>query len=411
METGPIGRHVAYWRERRGYTQADLGRLMGQSRRWVQDFEGGKRQADPQLSVLMRAASALHISLEQLLTIGPPDAPVGRDAPVEVLAVIDAMYQHDALAGITAPEGDPPPAEQLQQRLTYCCEAFQACHYGALGKQLPDLIVHTQRAAASATADRECEAHALLSRVFQLTASFLHKYGEDAAVQAAVVADRALTAAERSGDPVQIGAAARRVSKSLIYQGRPQAAVDFAASAARRLAQDLTASGPLGLSTLGMLYLNAAVAASSQPRSSAAVNTATGYVDEAGDVADQQGRDLNEDWTMFGPTNVSLYRVDVLVRFEDGWSALETASSVGPAELSEMTKERRAQHHITKARAALLTRRKEDAERELIEAERLAEEEVRGRQSVISLVQDLLGATPVPSGRLRALARRCGLPA
>ncbi|MFH8990787.1 helix-turn-helix domain-containing protein [Streptomyces sp. NPDC017940] len=409
MDTGRIGRRIAYWRERRGYTQADFGRLMGQSKRWVQDFEGGKRQADPRLSVLARAAQVLRVPLDHLLADGAPSRPVVAGAPAEVLAFVDALYRYDSPEQAAPHDEDPPLPDLLRRRLAYCCEAFQACHYTALSRQLPSLVLYAQRTAASATVHRECEAQALLSRVFQLTASVLHKYGRAAAVQAAVAADRALAAAERSGDPVQIGAASRRVARSLVQQGRPQAAVDFATAAARRLTADLTASGPLGLSTLGMLYLNAAVAASAQPRSAAAVRAATGYVDEAHEVAHLQGADLNEDWTMFGPTNVELHRVDVLTRCEDGWSALDAAEGVGPRELESMTKERRAQHHLTRARAALLVRRRGDAAESILEAERCAGEEVHGRQSGIDLVQDIIDATPVPSGRLRALAERCGL--
>lgn len=40
METARIGRRIAYWRERRAFTQDDFGRLMGQTRRWVQSLEG-----------------------------------------------------------------------------------------------------------------------------------------------------------------------------------------------------------------------------------------------------------------------------------------------------------------------------------------------------------------------------------
>jgi hypothetical protein len=86
----------------------------------------------------------------------------------------------------------------------------------------------------------------VLSRVYQLVTSYLHKYGAPTATQAALAADRALVAAERSGDPVQIGAASRRVAKSLVYQQRPEAAVEFATAAARRLEGDLAAQGPLG---------------------------------------------------------------------------------------------------------------------------------------------------------------------
>ncbi|WP_406501990.1 helix-turn-helix transcriptional regulator [Streptomyces sp. NBC_01590] len=404
METGRIGRRIAYWRERRGFTQADFGRLMGQTRRWVQDLEGGQRQQDPRLSVLVRAADVLRIPLEQLLMDGPPEPPSATMPPVEALAVIDVLYRNDD------EDRDPPPLAELRQRLTYCCEAFQACHYGALGRDLPALIVRSRQSAARAGAEAS-EAHALLSRVLQLTASFLHKYGPATAVQAAVVADRALAAAERSGDAVAIGAASRRVAKSLTYQQQPRAAVDFAIGAARRLSTELEASGPLGLSTLGMLYLNAAIAAASLDRSRDAVRQASEHVDQAAEVADQQGADLDEDYTMFGPTNVGLHRVDVLTRFEDGWSAIEAADGLESEALYGLSKERQAQHLITMARAQLLTRRKETAAESLVEAARLAPEEVIGRQSTVDLVADVVGATPVPTGDLRRLAARCGLPA
>lgn len=401
MDTG-IGRRIAYWRERRGFTQTDFGRLMGQTKRWVQDIEGGKRQQDPRLSVLVRAADVLRIPLEQLLTDSPPAPPSGSAPPPDTLRVIDALYGSTSSA-------DPPALSVLQRRLVYCCEAFQACHYAALARELPSLIVSAGQAAHNAPVGAQSDAEALLSRVYQLTTSYLHKYGQATAIQAALAADRALAAAERSGDPVQIGAAARRVAKSMVYQQRPGQAVEFATAAARRLAAELTERGPLGLSTLGMLYLSAALAASSQERTTARVRAAAGYVDEAADVADQQGTDLNEDWTMFGPTNVGLHRVDMLVRFEDGWAALEAADGLDREAVSDMTRERQAGHRVAMARASLLTRRKEEAARELLEADKLAPEEVRGRPDTVNLVKDVVGATPNPGAGLRALAERCGL--
>ncbi|TVL91742.1 helix-turn-helix domain-containing protein [Streptomyces sp. SAJ15] len=409
MEIGRIGPRIAYWRERRGFTQGDFGRLMGRSRRWVQDIEGGHRQTDPRLSVLERAASVLRIPLDQLLA-DEPAASVGATAPPpEVRSVLDVLDRHDVVTGIFEVDSLPASTTQLRSRLVYCCEAFQACHYATLGRQLPALIVESHRAAAAAPADKTCDAQSVLSRVYQLTASFLHKYGESAMVHAALAADRALAAAERSEDPVAIGAASRRVAKSLMYQGRAETAQAFASTAARRLAEELTAGGPLGLSTLGMLYLSAAVAASGQERSSQVVRTASGLVDEAAEVASRQGGDRNEDWTMFGPTNVDLHRVDVLVRFEDGWSALDAADRLSPEAVNGLTCERKAQHLISMARAHLLTRRKEDAATVLLEAERLAPEEVVGRPTTVDLVKDVLGVTAKPTGELRALATRCGL--
>ncbi|WP_435597006.1 helix-turn-helix domain-containing protein [Streptomyces anulatus] len=403
MNTERIGRRIAFWREQRGFTQEDFGRLMGQSRRWVQDLEGGQRQQDPRLSVLVRAAEALRVPLEQLLTDTTKAAPTAGRPPAEASAVIDVLYRDTT--------GDQPlPLDALRRRLTFCCEAFQACHYGALGRDLPALIVGAGQAAAEAGPSDQ-EVHVLHSRVLQLAASFLHKYGQPAAASAAVVADRALAAAERAGDPVAIGAASRRVAKSLSAQDQPAAAVDFAIGSARRLHNDLTAAGPLGLSTLGMLYLSAAISASSIERTPVRVEEAIEHVDLADEVADQQGADLNADWTNFGPTNVGLHRVDVLARFEDGWSALEAAGGLDGAAVLGLKQERRAGHLITMARAQLLTRKKEAAAKSLVEASRLAPEEFKGRPATVNLVKDVVGATAKPSGELRALAARCGLQA
>ncbi len=397
-----IGRRIAYWRDRRGFTQTDFGQLMGQTKRWVQDIEGGKRQQDPRLSVLVRAADVLRIPLEQLLTDSAPEPPAGSAPPVGALRVIDALY---------APKGEeePPLHYALQRKLDYCCRAFQACHYAALARELPALVCSAGQAAHAAPVGEQSEAQAQLSRVYQLVTSYLHKYGAATAIPAALAADRALAAAERSGDPVQMGAAARRVAKSLVYQQRPQAAVNFATAAARRLSDGLTERGPLGLSTLGMLYLSAALAESSQERSTDRVRAAGGYVDEAGDVAARQGANLDEDYTQFGPTNVTLHRMDILLRFEDGWSALEVAAAVEPEALAGMTRERQAGHRVSMARASLLTRRKDDAAARLLEADELAPEEVQGRPDTVNLVADVVGATPNPGAGLRALAERCGL--
>ncbi|MGW5675634.1 helix-turn-helix domain-containing protein [Streptomyces sp. NPDC003860] len=404
MDTGRIGRRIAYWRDRRGLTQPDFGRLMGQTKRWVQDLEGGKRQQDPRLSVLMRAAEVLRIPLEQLLSDAPPEPSVGSQPPAGALRLADALYRRTPQDG-----AEPPSPERLRGQLVYCCEAFQACHYDAIARDLPGLLLCVEKAAHAAPVDRACQAWALVSRVYQLATSYLHKYGQSTAVSAALAADRALSAAERSGDPVQIGAASRRIAKSLVHQDRPEAAVDFATAAARRLSDDLSSRGPLGLSTLGMLYLSAALAASSQKRTPERVRAASGFIGEAGEVAERQGGDLDEDWTMFGPTNVVLHRVDTLIRFEDGWSALEAVEGLAPEAISGLSRERTVGLHVSKARASLLTRRREQAATELLAAAELAPEELEGRPDAVRLVEDVLRATSQPSSQLRVLAARCGL--
>ncbi|NYI05658.1 helix-turn-helix transcriptional regulator [Allostreptomyces psammosilenae] len=403
-----MGRRIAYWRDRRGLTQADLGALLGQSRRWVQALEGGQRQSDPRLSTLLRVAEVLRIPLENLVSDGAFSPRPECTTPAEVESIRAALQRHDVLTGTVTGE-DPPTLADLWRRVSYCCEAFQAGHYATLGRTLPNLIVQAQHAVHATAADTVHTAYGILSRVYQLTASVLHKYGEVAAPVAWHAADRALLAAERAGDPVAIGAASRRVAKSLMYQGQAPAAVEFATAAAQRLHSELTDRGALGLSTLGMLYLNAAVASSAQESTSTTRRTTTALVEEAEAVAERQGSDANEDWTSFGPTNVALHRVDVLMRLDDGWSALEAATGIAPSALGGLSRERRALHLITVARAQHQIRRRDDAVNSLLEAERLVPEEVRCRPSTISLVREIYGVTPSPDGRLRALAERCGV--
>ncbi|MFD5554791.1 helix-turn-helix domain-containing protein [Streptomyces sp. NPDC127068] len=408
MDAEGISRRIAYWRDRRGFTQADFGHLMGQTRRWVQDLEGGQRQQDPRLSVLIRAAEVLRVPLECLLNDQRAECDIVA-MPAEAVPVLDVLDRHDVLARAGDGEEACLPTAALRRQLAYCCEAFQACHYAALGKHLPALIVSAHRLVAAAPSGN-CEAQGLLSRVYQLTASFLHKYGESTKVQAAIAADRALIAAEQSADPVAIGAASRRVAKSMVSQGRGTAAAAFATASATRLASDLRGRGPVGLSTLGMLYLNAALAASGEKeKSSRAIRSATDLVEAAADVAQQQGSDLNADWTAFGPTNVGLHRIDVLVRFEDGWSALAAASGLDDTFIANLAKERRAQHRLSMARAQLLTRRKDAAVQSLLEADALAPEEVRRRPSTVHLVKTLISVHPQPGEALQRLAKACGL--
>lgn len=403
MHIGSVGRRIAYWREHRGLTQADFGRLMGQSRRWVQDLEGGQRQSDPRLSLLQRAAEVLHVPLEQLVsdpaTAMPADAPMPM--PVEVAALADALHHLPT----TEPSGPPASTRALHRRLDFVGHAWVACHYAAAARELPGLL-----ADAHAAADSSAEGAVLLSRSYQLAASLLYKYSGTSCTPGVLAADRAFAAANQAGDPVVIGAAARRVARGLIHQRRHDAATQYATTQADSLRTVLERAGTPGLSTLGMLYLVAAVGASGGGRTPASVSTTTERLGAAAEVADQQGDDEAGDFTAFGATNVALHEVDVLLRLDDAWAAVEAGRRITPEQLAQLNRERQARHLITSARALALTRKREEATSALVEAEKLAPEEVR-RPSVITVVKELLLLVPSPSGELRGLAERCGLQA
>ncbi|GHF49496.1 transcriptional regulator [Streptomyces mashuensis] len=386
---------------------------MGKSRRWVQDLEGGRRQADPRLSVLENAARVLGVPLERLLS----DSTTGGDCvdADEIEAIRSALQRHDVITG-TCDEScaDPVPLGELRRQVSYGRAAFQAGHFASLGRLVPDLLIDTTRAAAWHTGDDKLVAHQLLALVLELVEGAAVKYG--ATDLALLSAHRAVTAAERSGDVVTMGSAARHLADAMTHHGRPQAAHDFALAAAARLEEELLTRGADGLSVLGMLYLKAAMAAAAigeggGHRAVSAAADVPVLLGRAGEQATRLGADGNALWTAFGPTNVSLYRVAAHVQLSEGADAVAASRGIPAPALAALPRERRAHHLADLARAHTLAGRRTEAVDTLLDAEREAPEEVRCRPRTRQLIEDLclLGAGPA-EGRLRALAGRCGLP-
>ncbi|GAA2418476.1 hypothetical protein GCM10010420_56200 [Streptomyces glaucosporus] len=142
--------------------------------------------------------------------------------PAEVVALADSLHT-------PARGGRVVDLAALRRRVTSRCRAWASCHYAAAARDLPGTLADGHRTAAASS-----ETAVLLSRAYQLTASLLFKYGTLARTPAVLAADRAPAAAETSGDPVAIGAAARRVAHGLIHQQRYAAATDYATARERQ---------------------------------------------------------------------------------------------------------------------------------------------------------------------------------
>jgi transcriptional regulator with XRE-family HTH domain len=407
-----IGRRIAYWRTRRGLSQADFGSLMEQSTRWVQSLEGGQRQTDPRLSVLERAASVLGIPVEMLLR----DAPAAQcvDA-VELGLIRDALQQHDVLTG-SAETGDvdEQPIERLRERLVYARTSFQHGKFASLGRAVPSLLADTNRAAARRSGDEQLAAFRLLSLTLELTEATAIKYGD--ADLALVAGHRAVVAAERSEDVVVMASAARHLADAMTAHGQPEAAAAFAIAAGERLGGELRARGADGLSVLGMLYLKAALAKAAVAETAldaVAGRAVPDLLDQADEHAAELGRDDNRMWTAFGPTNVDLYRVATHVQLCEGAVAVAIAAAIPSPALAALPRERRGHHLADLARAHTQAGDLDQAVDALLDAERDSAEEVRCRPRTQQLVRDLellAAGKPGTERRLRLLAQRCGLP-
>jgi transcriptional regulator with XRE-family HTH domain len=405
MDTFGIGRRIAYWRERRRMTQSDFGALLGKSRRWVQDLEGGQRQSDPRLSVLEGAARILSIRLEDLLSGAPARAGLECVDESELAAIRDTLDRHDIITGsCDDATGELVLIESLQRSVEYSWTAFQAGSFASLGRIVPDLIIDATRAATQSEGDSRVAAFRLLSMSLQLVEALATKFGDTPL--AFTAADRAVIAAEHSEDPIIMAAAARHLSDAMTQSGRPQQAADFAIAAAARLEADLTQRGTEGLSVLGMLYLKAAMAAAAAED----LRTASTHLAQASGEAARLGEDANALWTAFGPTNVAVHRVAAYVHLSEGGDAVAAADTLSQADRDALPRERRAHHLVDLAHAYTQAGQRSQAVDTLLSAENVAAEEVRCRSRSLELVEDLrLLGVGAAEGRLQALAQRCGL--
>jgi transcriptional regulator with XRE-family HTH domain len=387
-------------------TQADFGVLLGRSRRWVQDLEGGHRQSDPRLSVLEGVARVLSVRMEDLLSETPTGSEIEHVDAGELTALRDTLARHDVITG-TCDDSElgPVSVDTLRRSVEYGWTAFQASHFAALGHAVPALVIDASHAAARHEGDSKLASFGLLSIALQLGEALAVKFGDT--TLALTAADRAVAASERSENPIIMAAASRHLADAMTTNGQARAASAFAVAAATRLGTDLIERGAAGLSVLGMLYLKAAIASAADQDA----NDVPGMLDEADHHARRLGADGNALWTAFGPTNVALYRVAAYVQLHESNEALAAASTISSPSYAALPRERRAHHLVDLAKAYTQAGRTDRAVETLLDAEQVAAEEVRCRPRSLDLVEDLrLLGTGSAEGRLQALARRCGLP-
>ncbi len=136
-----IGQRITSWRQRRGLSQASISRRTGLHPSYLSRLEAGKIQ--PNLRTAERIASALRISLGELLESSPPER-TGKPCPVSqggecLMDLIDVMGEADGNRG---PERYSPRQLRLIRRFTALVGQNQSKVLGALevliGKMLEE---------------------------------------------------------------------------------------------------------------------------------------------------------------------------------------------------------------------------------------------------------------------------------
>jgi transcriptional regulator with XRE-family HTH domain len=403
----PIGERIAIYRRRRGLTQLVLAGLIGRSESWLSQVERGIRPID-RLSVLIDIAHVLKVNVTDLTGQPFSLAPNGGFENDAVHAIRHALTRYDAIPAILDPahhkHAAAPDVASLQRHLQRAWQLRQAARYSELGAVLAPLMADTERATRELEGMGRLAAFAVLAETYHVTAMALKKFGENEL--AWIAADHGVLAAERAEAPLLMAVSARAVGQVFMSAGRLDEADSVSAAALTALEPRLGNPSPEHLSIWGALLLTRAmIAARKNDRP-----TAQQFIGEAQAIAGRLGQDRNDFWTIFGPTNVAIHAVSVDVELGDPAAGLRKAPNVDPSRLSPELVERRVYHMIDVARGYAQQRNDAAAVLTLLEAERVAPEEVRFHVIVPELLRELLkrerrAATP----GLRPLAARVGV--
>jgi transcriptional regulator with XRE-family HTH domain len=383
----PIGRRVAYWRERRSMSQQVFADRLGRSKSWVEKVERGVRRLD-RFTVVYEIADVLQVDVQLLLGKAPHRTDSAVVEQVEVEEIRSALERYEAIGAFLAGGPEPPPVDQVRGAVGEAWRAYHRARYGELSRKLPRLLRDAQTLDA---ARPDAAAAHLLSQVYQLTSAVLRKVGEHELCW--VAADRSIAAAHRSGDRLLAGAGAYRVGAALLALGRVRPALEVSIMVANRLG---AGPEPETVGVHGMLLLNGALAAA---RVGDGV-TARDLLAGAARAAAGFGHDADLYGTWFGPVNVELHRVSVAVELGDGREALAIHGRLDRRAFAAMPPERRAHHHLEVARAYLQVGDAGQAGEMLLLADLEAPAEIRARPLAHEVLSDVLrrtrGTLPAP---------------
>ncbi|MGW4829646.1 helix-turn-helix domain-containing protein [Amycolatopsis japonica] len=395
-----VGERVAWYRRRRGMPQEALAGLVGRTAEWLRKAENNRAELD-RLSVIRRLADALDVALGDL--IGEPTlldwTPDSGTSTVPALrAALMDYRQLTPILNAPAPDAEPPNLNELASELRTVFDAYQNSRFGFAAGRSPLLLADALLAARQYEGDDRIRAHELLALSYQAAASVLTKLGE--ADLAWMAAERGLAAAQETGNHAITGSLFRSVAFALLSTGRHEPATSLIEAGAAYLQPHLGEGGGDLLSAYGMLFLAGSMAASrSDDRP-----TTRSYLAEAEDAARRLGVDGNHLWTAFGPTNVAIHRVNTAMELGDVQIALDLGPSL---DTTALPLERRVRHLLDVARAFNTSGRTEAAVATVLDAERMAPDQVRhhylSRQLVLNWVRNTHGN---PAFGLDQLARR-----
>ncbi|GAA3736476.1 helix-turn-helix transcriptional regulator [Plantactinospora mayteni] len=393
-----FGQRLRLYRERSGKTRAVLGGLVGRSAEWVKAVESD-RILPPRVHMLDRIARALKLDVAVLVgELGNRAEIVNGPAHPALPAVRDAINRFSS-----HPDTPPQSLSQLRNRLDAAWRArHQASdHRTVLGALLPDLIGHAQDAARTLEGAERRAAQALLAEVFGLSQMFLAY--QPAAELIWRVTDRAMVAAEESGDPEALARAGWFLCQVHRDTGDWDSAMAISLDLSRGLEGRLADGGHNLQALYGALCFEAAYTAARSGEEGRAWH----YWDQADRVARRLPVDYYQPQTSFSRVVMGAHAVTLAVELQKSGEAVRQAGRTDPAAIP--SRPRRARHLIEAARGHHSTGDVEATIGNLHQAYDSAPETIRFNGYARQITMDLLSGPASVRRSAHDLAVKVGL--
>ncbi|MET7419910.1 helix-turn-helix transcriptional regulator [Dactylosporangium sp. NPDC005555] len=392
-----VGEKLKFYRQRSGKSRTVVAGLVGRSAEWVKAVENG-RLLPPRLPMLNRLATAVNVTVADLLdnTEAPGEA---FDGPSHTgLAEV-----RSAMNTFSVPDAPAPPLEHLADRLATAWRVRHGSpdHRTALARLLPGLLRDAQHAARVHDGAQRRRALALLTEVYILTQMYL-AYQLPAADLLWRSIDRAMLAAQESGDPRAIAGATWAHVQAHRESGDWDAAMRINLDGLALVERHLADAELVSLS--GALRFEAAFTAARTGEA----GTALRFLDEAGRVADRLPQGHYQPWTSFSRVIMGAHAVTVAVELRQPGEALRAAHRTAAASIP--SRPRRARHLVEVARAHHLRRDHGATADALTHAFASAPETVRYNGYARRMTLDLLEGPTQVRPAAQQLAVGLGLP-
>lgn len=396
-----IGRRVRYWRRRRNLGRKQFADMVGRSISWLDKIEKGERNL-LRLPMLDRVAEVLGVEPSALADRSEASKAAQCVDAVEVLAIRESLSWYPSLS--LNDTDYEPNIDQVSKQLRYVDYAWLSSHFTVVARHLPKLLRDAQVLNFSVRSTGRLDSSRALVLAYRLASSVLLKFETNDV--AWLAADRAMQTALAVDDTLALARATRSVARSLTSIGQGTSAIDSLTGMADRMRPELAARPHELLSLYGMLHLAAEIAAAEQGDS----DTSMLMHENAQSAAEGLAPGFETHQTIFGSANVALHRVAALVRLHESGKALEYAANIDPHSVAALPPERRVNYMLDISTAHAETGDHVSAANALVEAERIAPEEVRCRPMAHGLLRAMLRNTSGDVGRtVQQVAGRAGV--